>query len=112
MMHNIGWSPAELARRLGTSESKVEHYTTGKSFVPHRLALWMQGISNYMANVGLPIGWDDNQRAGDKHLPLDANIEHAYDPVVGRPRTLIPAADDLPGEDDDPLRRVAERLSK
>lgn len=58
-MHALGWSQGELSRRLGVRESTPAQWASGKKFIPHRVAVWLEGLVRVILTApALPDGWE------------------------------------------------------
>jgi plasmid maintenance system antidote protein VapI len=57
-LKHIGWSPAELARRLGVRDDSVRHWLNGRRAIPENLATWLVQVRDAQAQApALPDGW-------------------------------------------------------
>jgi hypothetical protein len=98
----IGWSPNELAVRLDINERTAQKWVAGKSFVPHRIAVWIEEVRAIVMAISKPLLW------GEEPKPeIQDGIDRAWnnDYVRGPERHI-----NAPGarrivypEDDDPL---------
>jgi ribosome-binding protein aMBF1 (putative translation factor) len=69
----IGWSHGELARRLEVEPSKVSKWAGGKSYMPNRVAIWLEMLAGVMQVMPKPILW------GEDVLPSQATLgENCY----------------------------------
>lgn len=82
----LGWSRNELARRTDVSMSKAAQWVSGKSFVPNRLAVWLEMLALAMVGLGRPLLWDRDPRIGDEqHRARAQAAENAWtDPRARR----------------------------
>jgi len=65
----IGWSVGELSRRLDISDASARQMTTGKRFIPYRVAVWLETLAQMMMSIPQPFLW--NQHAGasrERHI--------------------------------------------
>ena len=61
----LKWSNGELARRLNIRPSKVSAWINGRSFVPNRVAVWLEDLAQ--KTLAGPIGWKPGGEAGAAH---------------------------------------------
>jgi hypothetical protein len=78
----LGWSRQELARRLEVSSSKAAHWCQGVSFMPNRVAIWMETKAQVMLAHPAPLMWHRDPRIGAaKHVEQQQAFEDAYEGV-------------------------------
>jgi hypothetical protein len=77
----LEWSRQELARRTEVSSTKAQKWVTGQSFMPNRIAIWLEHLAQVMLAIGKPMLWTrDPRMAAAKHPWLIEAMEHAWDP--------------------------------
>jgi transcriptional regulator with XRE-family HTH domain len=66
-MRELGWSPRELARRLGVNESTTRNWISGRREPPDNVIDWLQARARAVGSLTLPElpeGWSPG-RGGD-----------------------------------------------
>lgn len=55
----IGWDREELAWRLDIPTRTVAAWEKGGSFIPNRVAIWLEMLARTMAANAIPVDWDE-----------------------------------------------------
>ena len=77
----LGRSHQELARRTDVSHSKAANWVSGRSFMPNRLAVWPEMLTQAMLALGKRLLWHRDPRiAAAQHHKVEDQLEHAWDP--------------------------------
>ena len=54
----IGWTSAELARRLSVREDSVRHWLNGRRPIPPKVERWLYAVrTDFSSAPALPDGW-------------------------------------------------------
>jgi len=61
----LDWTDGELGRRLNLRQSKVSAWINGRSFVPNRVAVWLEDLVQKI--IAGPEGWAGAPEAGAAH---------------------------------------------
>jgi hypothetical protein len=61
----LNWSNGELSRRLDIRPNKASAWIAGRSFVPNRVAVWLEDLAQ--RTVAGPQGWAASREAGAAH---------------------------------------------
>jgi transcriptional regulator with XRE-family HTH domain len=81
----LGWSRNELARRTEVSNSKAAQWVQGKSFLPNRIAVWLEMLTQAMLGLGRPLLWNKDPRVSQaKHDQGVKAVGEAWDPPTVR----------------------------
>jgi len=54
----VGWSPHELARRLGVNARTAERWCSGALEAPDRVVAWLGRVGDAVEGAGMPDGWE------------------------------------------------------
>jgi len=61
----LDWTDGELGRRLNARQNKVSAWMNGRSFVPNRVAVWLEDLAQKI--VAGPEGWAGDGKPGAAH---------------------------------------------